>query len=230
MKFSPAKPRRVYADIVEQIETAILEGRIKPGDHLPSERELYHSFNTSRGPIREALRTLEQKGLIQIQKGPKGGALVKSLELGQISESLAFLVRHNRVPAEQIVEFREVLDGVAARLAAERARDSDLDHLKKLHGELKDHQSEELWDLFWDTEREMHGFLAKMSGNLMIEWVLSTVHMELKSYNRFYPTDDRRAQEAIDDWREIISALEKGQANRACSLLRMHVMNFNRES
>ena len=71
--FRAAKQSRIFQDIVDQIQEAILDGRFKAGDMLPSERELKEMFQTSRGTLREALRVLEQKGLIEIKLGVGGG-------------------------------------------------------------------------------------------------------------------------------------------------------------
>ena len=60
--FQKAKPSRIYQDLVKQIHTAILEGKIKTGDKLPSQRDLGEMFQTSRASVREALRVLEKMG------------------------------------------------------------------------------------------------------------------------------------------------------------------------
>ena len=65
--FIKAKQSRVFQDVVEQIQNAIISGKLEPGSKLPAERELKDMFNTSRGTLREALRVLEQKGLIGTQ-------------------------------------------------------------------------------------------------------------------------------------------------------------------
>ena len=67
--FRKAKQSRIYQDVVEQIQTAILDGEIEAGAKLPSERDLCDLFQTSRGTLREALRILEQKSLIEIRLG-----------------------------------------------------------------------------------------------------------------------------------------------------------------
>jgi DNA-binding FadR family transcriptional regulator len=67
--FKRAKQNRVFQDVVDQIQDAILSGKLPPGSKLPAERDLKEMFNTSRGTLREALRVLEQKGLIEIKLG-----------------------------------------------------------------------------------------------------------------------------------------------------------------
>jgi GntR family transcriptional repressor for pyruvate dehydrogenase complex len=75
--FKKTNQQRIFEDLVAQIEGAILDGRLKAGDRLPAQRDLVEMFQTSRGPLREALRVLEQKGLLDIKRGVRGGAVVK---------------------------------------------------------------------------------------------------------------------------------------------------------
>lgn len=87
--FLPAEIGRAGEDIALQIEAAILEVRISPDERLPSERVLQTQFQSGRGVMCEAIRVLKQKGLVEIRKGAKGGAYVKQIEVGTVSESLA---------------------------------------------------------------------------------------------------------------------------------------------
>ena len=77
--FRVASQNRVFQDVVAQVQEAILKGKLKTGDMLPSERELKAMFDTSRATLREALRVLEERGLIEIRTGVHGGVLVKAV-------------------------------------------------------------------------------------------------------------------------------------------------------
>ncbi|MBW1890645.1 MAG: FadR family transcriptional regulator, partial [Deltaproteobacteria bacterium] len=129
--FHVASQNRIFQDIVGQIQEAILEGRLQTGDTLPSERDLKEMFNTSRGTLREALRVLEQKGLIEIKLGVGGGSVVKAVGVDKISESLALLIRTQRVSLNHLAEFREAVEGIIAAQAAERATPADIKQLKE---------------------------------------------------------------------------------------------------
>jgi GntR family transcriptional repressor for pyruvate dehydrogenase complex len=74
--FSPAKPRRVFEEIINQIKAQIEDGRLQRGDKLPTERALALQFQVSRNTVREALRTLEISGMVTLKRGPSGGAFV----------------------------------------------------------------------------------------------------------------------------------------------------------
>ena len=81
--FRPAKSHPLYQDTVEQIENAILKGSLKSGEKLPPERELRETMLISRTTLREALKVLKQKGLVEIKLGSKGGAYVKNPGIDQ---------------------------------------------------------------------------------------------------------------------------------------------------
>jgi len=120
------------SDVVEQIQEAILQGTLKPGDKLPPERKLKEMFGASRGTLREALRILEQKGFVTIRTGVAGGAVVNALTTDQITESLDLLIRYQKVSLRDLAEFRVGVEGMVAGLAVERAKREEIQYLKLL--------------------------------------------------------------------------------------------------
>ncbi|HEY9280152.1 MAG TPA: winged helix-turn-helix domain-containing protein, partial [Eoetvoesiella sp.] len=72
--FSPIRPQRAFEEVCEQIRREVAAGTLRPGDRLPPERELAEQLGVSRTAIREALRSLENAGLVQCQQGMGGGA------------------------------------------------------------------------------------------------------------------------------------------------------------
>ena len=115
--FQKAKQNRIFQNVVAQIQEAILSGDLKTGDTLPPERALREMFQVSRGTLREALRVLEQRGLIEIKLGMSGGAVVKALTTREVSRSLDLLIRYQRVSLRDLAEFREGVEGIVAGLA-----------------------------------------------------------------------------------------------------------------
>ncbi len=112
--FEIAKQTRTFQNVVDQIEEAIFLGNLKPGEKLYPERDLRDIFGVSRGTLREALRVLEQKNLIEIKLGPGGGAFIKRLDSKVKSDGLDLLIRHGKISFEDIIEFRESIDGEVA--------------------------------------------------------------------------------------------------------------------
>lgn len=127
--FTSVRAPRVYEHIVEQVERAIFSGRLRSGDRLPPERELVHQFRASRVAVREALRTLEHRGLIEVRHGSSGGHFVRHVDASLLRRDFATLFRLGRVTLPQLTEARLMVEPEIARLAAERATGPDLELL-----------------------------------------------------------------------------------------------------
>src|SRR5262245_46503853 len=102
--FSPVSLGRVSQVIVDQIRALIHQGRLRPGDRLPSERELCSRFGVSRVTVREALRVLEAGGLVDIRVGAHGGAFVTTPTHERLGEGLADLLRLSPLTASEVTE------------------------------------------------------------------------------------------------------------------------------
>jgi len=229
--FKEAKQNRIFQDVVEQIQDTILEGKLKPGDKLPPEREMREMFRSSRGTIREALRILEQKGLINIKTGVSGGAVVNALNTNQISESLDLLIRYQRVSLRDLAEFREGVEGLVAGLAAERATNNDIDRLEQLLVEAESHLEHGIshWDEFIKVDNNLHLALAQIAGNPIYESILKTVYENIRLYfSRFLPKKDELLRENYKDIWEIVGAVKNREAAKANLLAQNHVYRFNR--
>ena len=128
--FTSVRAPRVYEHIVEQVERAIFAGRLRSGDRLPPERELVHQFRASRVAVREALRTLEHRGLIEVRHGSSGGHFVRHVDASLLRRDFATLFRLARISLLQLTEARLMVEPEIARLAAERATGADLELLR----------------------------------------------------------------------------------------------------
>lgn len=229
--FKQAKQSRVFQDVVEQIQEAIISGKITAGEHLPAERELKEQFNVSRGTLREALRVLEQKGLIQIKTGVSGGPIVKGVSTDQMTESLALLIRQQKVSLSQLAEFREGVEGIVASLAAARAKAEDVARLKQLLTEaetfLKGGASDR-WNNFIRVDELMHMELARITGNQLYMSVLQTISNNIHTYyERFLAREEPLVMENFRDLANIVAAVESGNGQLAASLAQDHVRRFN---
>jgi DNA-binding FadR family transcriptional regulator len=230
LKLEKMKQNRIFQSVVDQIEKAIIDGSLKPGDRLPSEMKLKNMLATSRGTVREALRVLEQKGLIDIKTGVEGGAVVKAESTETISENLDLLIRRQKVSFDHLAEFRHQIEGIVAALAAERATKTDIENLRGLLG-----QAEELlagglsnWNALIRVDIQLHIALAQIARNPIFVAVLEMVHKNiLGSSPRFSPKDEHLLEEACSDFRNIVNAVERGKANEARSLAHDHIRRFN---
>jgi DNA-binding FadR family transcriptional regulator len=228
--FRKAKQSRIFEDVVEQIQGAILDGRIKPGDKLPAERELGEIFGTSRGTLREALRVLEQKGLIEIRLGVGGGAIAKDPGGEQITESLDILIRSQKISLRHLAEFREDVEGTVSGMAAERATDDDVRHLQDLLKTAKAYweAGDEEWREFMRVDEQVHMFMARISGNPIYEFILKTVHDNIQIYyDRYLPWGPKELSENYHDLCQLVAAVADKEVQRAERVAREHVRRFN---
>ncbi len=229
--FRKAKQSRIFQDVVDQIQGAILDGQIKPGDKLPAERELGEMLGTSRGTLREALRVLEQKGLIEIRLGVGGGAIVKDPSGKQITESLAMLIRSQKVSLRHLAEFREDVEGTVAGMASERATNEDIRHLQELISAAKAcwEAGATQWPEFVRVDEKIHMFMARIAGNPVYEFILKTVHDNIHIYyDRFLPCGTNELNENYEDLRNLVSAVVDRKPEQAIEAAREHVRRFNR--
>jgi len=127
--FSPVNSDRVSQVIVDQIKLLIRDGRLQPGDRLPSERELCQRFGVSRVTVREALRVREATGLLAIRVGARGGAFLTSPSTERLSEGLADLISLSQLTASNVTEARIVIELGILPLAVERATEKDITDL-----------------------------------------------------------------------------------------------------
>jgi len=126
------KPKRIYQDIVAQIQRLIADGRLRPGHQLPSERELSELFQVSRASVREAIRALDSMGLVEIRSG-EGTYVASTVE--SLLSPLAFAIRERRDALREIFEARRIVEPEIAALAAERANPSEIRRLEAILAE-----------------------------------------------------------------------------------------------
>jgi GntR family transcriptional regulator, transcriptional repressor for pyruvate dehydrogenase complex len=128
--FEPVRRQRGYEHIYEQIRTAIFEGRYKPGDRLPAEREMAQIFGVSRNGVREAVRGLASTGLVEIRLGVSGGVFVAPGNFGTVTQSMEDLASLGALRPDSLLEARIQLTSIVLRLACERASEEDLQRIE----------------------------------------------------------------------------------------------------
>ena len=121
---------RVYEQIVAHVERTIFEGRLRQGQKLPPERQLARDLKASRVAVREALRTLELRGLVEVRQGSTGGYFVREADDRALMRDFATLFRLGRFSRAQLIEARRLIDPEVAFLAAQRATDAELKDLQ----------------------------------------------------------------------------------------------------
>ena len=229
--FKKTSHSRVFQDLVDQIQTAILEGRLKPGDKLPPQRTLMDMFATSRASVREAMRVLEQKGLIEVKLGVQGGAVVRKTNIDPATEVLTLLMHQNEVSLAHLEAFRLCVEGDVTALAARSAEAGDIARLRRILERARDCLRSDRPDAkaFVEIDIEIHTALAEISGNPVFMAVVKMVHETILGYyDRFTLRRPAVLEENYRDLGAIVAAVEKGDADEARRLAREHVRRFSR--
>ncbi len=125
-KSPPGLKPRAFEEICERIRDQLAAGKLRPGDKLPAERELAQQLGVSRSALREALRSLEIAGVIQLRKGVKGGAFVQSGDPASLTRVMQDLVHLGAISLADLTEARLLIQSGIVRLACERATEEDI--------------------------------------------------------------------------------------------------------
>ena len=133
--FHSVSTNRVSEEVAGQIKRAILSGKLKPGNKLPTERELVEQFRTSRVSVREAVRALEHLGLVKIKRGAGGGTYVTGADHHPVAESFWVKMQLSKGTLNHLTEARLLLEPGLCRLAAQHATAQDLGRLEAVVAE-----------------------------------------------------------------------------------------------
>ncbi|MHB9755579.1 FadR/GntR family transcriptional regulator [Streptomyces sp. BYX5S] len=167
-RFQQVAPVRLYQRIVEQIEQAIASGALKPGQRLPSERELVTQFGASRPTVREALRVLESNGLVRSRPGDPRGPEILPFTTAGLAKEMTRLARFDTVSIAELISFRMILDGSASQLAAHLRTDDELAEMERTVTAMAA-AIDAGYEEFSAADVAFHEVVARASRNALIE-------------------------------------------------------------
>jgi GntR family transcriptional repressor for pyruvate dehydrogenase complex len=169
----PIRPKKISEEIVEQIKGLISSGELKPGDRVPSERELAAMLGVSRPSVREAIMVLDAMGFLEARQG--GGTFVRTLTETSIADPLAKLVeKKDPVILHSLVEVRMGLESWSAYLAAQRADDEEIAEMRRLYAVMEKQAARGGWDP--EVDAEFHYVITAASHNSLQMHVLDSIH------------------------------------------------------
>lgn len=175
--FVPVGRESLKDRIVSQIKNLMFTNKIQVGQRLPSERELAARFQVSRVVVREALKSLQQSGLVEIRTGGAGGAYAVSDLHIPFFYAVHDLMNTGQLGGSHFWEFGEIIERAGARLAARNATPKDIEQLRSLNERLIEDGNDP--QKLLQTNREFHLAIAQVSGNPLIRL---TVHSLFKMH------------------------------------------------
>lgn len=222
LRVTGAGPMPASASTVARLEDYIRRGGFKPGDKLPSERQFSELLGFSRTAVREAVKQLNQKGLVRSSIGR--GLFVAERSSEAVAASLDTLLHLGNGTVGDVMEMRHVLGVAAARLAATRATDSDLEALRTAVEEM-----ERSWNVPGAVRRTGYAFylaLARASHNPLLVAVTEPL-MELMNRTRDdLPLPGGPSPRASQDHRRIYNAVTARDPAAAAAAVEAHLAFF----
>jgi len=172
IQYKPLKKNRLYEDVADQIKKTIFNGDLKPGDQLPSERDLAVMFNVGRPTIREALRTLTVLGLIKNNQGFKG-SVVKEINITQYLEAMCeqfiWMIEANEKSFKEMWEVRKYVELGIAHLVAENASEQEIKDLESYISGMEDCGDD--IKKYFPIAMDFHLKLAQISKNKLFHFI-----------------------------------------------------------
>lgn len=224
MAYDRVKPReRLYQDIVNQIQQRIVQGDLKPGDRLPAERELAEDFEVSRTAVREAIKSLAEKDLVEIHVGR--GTFVKAPSPDQAADTINTLIQVARGSVNDLQVARQILEVPIARLAAQKRNEEHLDRLSSLVDLMETHLDTP--EKFINADTDFHGELARATGNPVLRALIQPIISLLRDEHTFAVDHQTAFEAALVSHREIYDHIEAQEADEAAASMRSHLETVN---
>lgn len=217
--WTPVRGGRASVEVAAQIRAAFFNG-MRPGDWLGTENELAEQFGVSRITMRDAVRMLEAQGIVDVKVGARGGLRIAHGDPDRFSDALAVQAHLLGVSWEEIAEAMRSVEAPAARLAAERRGEADLEtlerHLQQQRAAVDDRRQ------FHQAASDFHLTLAKASHNPALYVAARALRL---THDRLLEPEatPRNARLATQDHTHLLEAVRNRDGNRAEALMRDHL-------
>jgi GntR family transcriptional repressor for pyruvate dehydrogenase complex len=218
--FFPGRSGSLSSQIVSDVRDALFGKKLKPGDFLGTENDLSGRYGVSRIVARDALRTLEALGIVEIKMGKGGGARIARGNARLFAEALAVQLDLTGVSAAEIMDAQRAIECLAAELAAENATDADIARLRQLIDDADAAVNDA--ERFTQLGAEFHLAVAEASHNRVL--VVQLISLQHVSWPRRNPTLNAKVARRVNEvHRELLGLIEIRDAAGARKLMDDHV-------
>lgn len=224
----PVKPRKLADEVQERLLRLIHESGLRPGDTLPSERELMQALNVGRPSVREALQNLNRMGLLDIRHGER--TRISEPSLGRMFEPMAETIKHilSHVPAslEHLKEARAIFEMEMARTAARKRSKADIDRLSNLLSRQRNARKDP--PLFVELDGAFHREIAVVSGNPIFVTVSEAVFRWLSEFHVDLVRFPGLEELTINEHTAILDAIIDKDPDQAAKAMGDHLFRANK--
>ncbi|WP_290596394.1 MULTISPECIES: FadR/GntR family transcriptional regulator [unclassified Archaeoglobus] len=220
----------IYLQVLEVLRSSILSGKLKPGEKLPSERELAKLLNVSRTSVREALKLLAAQGLIKIVHGQ--GAFVSAENPDHLVRKLFEVQKTDYKTIEDIMAIRRVLEVKAAEWAAKRASQEQLNQLRELIETTKNRissQSEGTLLTLIDHDNRFHTLIAESTGNIVLVNLMSNLLDFLAEIRSHTLKIEGRQIKSLKEHEKIAEAVINRDPEKASKYMEEHLRSVEKD-
>jgi DNA-binding FadR family transcriptional regulator len=217
--FRPIRSRNLFEETVARLGQAIKLGVVPRGERFPAERELADQLKVSRVTVREALRALEQAGLVEIRRGRNGGAYVLGPDVKQSEQRMRKLLREMGADLDDAIDFRLAIEPAIVALAAERRTEEQLTEAFAL---LEESQQMPIAG-FPGADSRFHLSLGPMAHSPSLSAALTEVHVRFGEILGAMPIIEESVRHSIAQHRKILEEIEAGNADGARAEMTDHV-------
>jgi DNA-binding FadR family transcriptional regulator len=227
--FKSVRTDRSSQIIVDQIKDAIFQKKIRPGDKLPSERQLMEQFQACRVTVREALKLLEYAGILEIKRGTQGGAYVRDPNIKFINNFLRDMFSMGNINVADLTEARIAIEPFTLRLAAERMSEECLGQLRQNIDETKECLKKKNPKDARLLNLEFHRIIAQASGNLVIFFMIDSI-MDIMENNISSASgiSTKAVERTLHFHEEIYQTIKNRSLEKAQELMLKHVREIER--
>jgi GntR family transcriptional repressor for pyruvate dehydrogenase complex len=213
--------------VAEQLTEAIVSRQLKPGELLPSERELGGKFNVSRTVVREAVRSLAARGLVRVTSGR--GVEVNAFGPSNVAASMRLLVRgHEGLDYGKVHEVRAAVEVQVAGLAAERATSEQLERLAQLCDGYQDSLNKRDLATASELDFQFHRELTRASGNELLLAMLDSIADVLREVRNQSMADVHVGEDGLRAHRQILKCVQARQPEAARAAMMKHLTEAQR--
>ena len=226
MLYKIIRSSRLYEQIAQQVEESIHKGALKPGDQLPPERELAEQFGVSRTAVREAVKTLREKGLLEAYPGR--GTFITDGSSNSIRQSLDRLMRSGNDGFALLAEAREILEPEIAALATERADAEDLAAMREQVAVMDAARRDP--DAYIEADLDFHLALAEAAGNPIILSLIDSIVDLLREQRMGIFQVEGGPERGQYHHKRILEAVEQRDAVSAREAMKAHLKQVREDS
>ncbi len=216
--FEVVRRNKVYEEVAKQIERLILK-KLKPGDKLPAERELAELLRVSRSSVRDAIRGLELKGLVEPRQG--AGTIVRETSSELAADPFTNALKRRRELVSELLDFRKMLEPPLAARAATHATADQISEMEEILQRQEGKQAQ--GDAAVAEDAEFHYSIALASDNSVVLKVIDTLMDLLRDTRERSLQLEGRPQKSLAGHRRILAAIKRHDAEAAKSAMRRHI-------